>query len=92
MAIYFSQSMEAQKLELVAKGKERAQIAQANKEKEVEIKTKATQEKIRRSMEVNKENREAQIQALQGRLRDHVRFHGTLILIYVLQQILFFSV
>ena len=64
--------MEALKLEPVAKGKERAQIAQANKEKEVEIKTKATQEKIRRSMEVNKENREAQIQALQGRLRDHV--------------------
>ena len=66
--------MEALKLEPVAKGKERAQIAQANKEKEVEIKTKATQEKIRRSMEVNKENREAQIQALQGRLRDHVSY------------------
>ena len=58
----------------MAKGKERAQIAQQKVQEEVEIKTKATQEKIRRSMEVNKENREAQIQALQGRLRDHVRY------------------
>ena len=65
--------MEAAKLESVAKGKERAQQAHVKVQEEVENKTRVTQEKIRRSMEVNKENREAQIQALQGRLRDHVR-------------------
>lgn len=66
------QSLEAEKLAPIAKNKERAQEAISKAQQENEEFSRATQEKLRRSMEVNKENRDAQIQALQTRLRDHV--------------------
>jgi hypothetical protein len=47
-----------------------AKAAQENQEF-----SRQTQEKLRRSMEANKENREAQIKALQERLREHVCIH-----------------
>lgn len=64
--------MEAEKLAPLQKQKERAQEALEKAKQEEESFARATQEKLRRSMEVNKENRDAQIQALQTRLRDHV--------------------
>ncbi|XP_052274201.1 stathmin-like isoform X4 [Dreissena polymorpha] len=64
-------SMEAEKLAPIAKMRERAQEAIERSQQENEEFSRATQEKLRRSMEVNKENRDAQIQALQTRLREH---------------------
>ncbi|WAR24754.1 STMN1-like protein [Mya arenaria] len=65
-------SVEAEKLAPIAKAKERAQEALAKTQQEKEEFARVTQEKLRRSMEVNKENRDAQIQALQSRLREHL--------------------
>ncbi|XP_052274198.1 uncharacterized protein D1044.6-like isoform X2 [Dreissena polymorpha] len=65
-------SMEAEKLAPIAKMRERAQEAIERSQQENEEFSRATQEKLRRSMEVNKENRDAQIQALQTRLREHL--------------------
>ncbi|KAL3869002.1 hypothetical protein ACJMK2_041740 [Sinanodonta woodiana] len=65
------QSLEAMKLDQIAKDRQRAQEALILKQQEEENFARATQEKLRRSMEINKENREAQIKALQDRLRDH---------------------
>ena len=66
------QSLEAEKLAPIAKQKERAQEALTKAQLENEEFSRQTKAKLRRSMEVNKENRDAQIQALQTRLRDHV--------------------
>lgn len=66
------QSVEAKKMTPINKIKERAQEAKVKAQLEEEEFSRQTQEKLRRSMEVNKENRDAQIQALQSRLRDHV--------------------
>lgn len=41
-------------------------------QKEEEEKAKAAQDKLRRSMEITKENRELQIMSLQEKLREHV--------------------
>ncbi|KAK7100781.1 stathmin-like isoform X3 [Littorina saxatilis] len=65
------QSLEAQRLEQLAKEREKAQEVLAKAAQESLQFSKATQEKLRRSMEANKENREAQIKALQERLREH---------------------
>lgn len=64
--------MEVEKLAPLQKQKERAQGALEKAKLEEQSFARATQEKLRRSMEVNKENRDAQIQSLQLRLRDHV--------------------
>ena len=66
------QSLEAQRLDLLAKEREKAQEVMAKAAQESREFSKATREKLRRSMEINKENREAQIKALQDRLREHV--------------------
>lgn len=73
MIIFSIQSLEAQKLEFVAKEKQRLQEALMKSQKEEEEKAKAAQIKLRRSMEITKENREQQIQSLQEKLREHVR-------------------
>ncbi|KAK7468192.1 hypothetical protein BaRGS_00020249 [Batillaria attramentaria] len=65
------QSLEAQRLEQLAKERERAQEVVAKAQQESKEFSHATKEKLRRSMEANKENREAQIKALQERLREH---------------------
>ncbi|XP_076440402.1 uncharacterized protein LOC143279938 isoform X1 [Babylonia areolata] len=65
------QSLEAQRLEQLAKEREKAQEVLAKAAQDNMEFSKATKEKLRRSMEVNKENREAQIKALQERLREH---------------------
>ncbi|XP_025110438.1 stathmin-3-like isoform X2 [Pomacea canaliculata] len=65
------QSLEAQRLEQLAKERERAQEVMAKAQQESKEFSDATKEKLRRSMEANKENREAQIKALQERLREH---------------------
>jgi len=65
------QSLEAQRLEQLAKEREKAQEVMAKAAQESLQFSKQTQEKLRRSMEANKENREAQIKALQERLREH---------------------
>jgi len=70
--LHIFQSMEAEKLAPIAKAKERAQEALTKSQLETEAFARATQDKLRRSMEVNQENRNAQIQALQTRLREHV--------------------
>lgn len=66
------QSLEAQKLEFVAKEKQRMQEALMKSQKEEEEKAKAAQAKLRRSMEITKENRELQIMSLQEKLREHL--------------------
>lgn len=66
------QSLEAQRLEQLAREREKAQEVVAKAQQESLKFSKATKEKLRRSMEMNKENREAQIKALQERLREHV--------------------
>ena len=66
------QSLEAQRLEQLAREREKAQEVVAKAQQESLKFSKATKEKLRRSMELNKENREAQIKALQERLREHV--------------------
>ncbi|KAL8606504.1 hypothetical protein ACOMHN_037735 [Nucella lapillus] len=65
------QSMEAQRLEQLARERDKAQEVMAKAAQESRQFSKQTQEKLRRSMELNKENREAQIKALQDRLREH---------------------
>ena len=70
--VYNLQSLEAQKLEFVAKEKQRMQEALMKSQKEEEEKAKAAQAKLRRSMEITKENRELQIMSLQEKLREHV--------------------
>lgn len=65
------QSLEAQRLEQLAKEREKAQEVMAKAAQESLEFSKQTKEKLRRSMELNKENREAQIKALQERLREH---------------------
>uniref|UniRef100_A0A8W8KE54 Stathmin n=2 Tax=Magallana gigas TaxID=29159 RepID=A0A8W8KE54_MAGGI len=67
------QSLEAQKLEFVAKEKQRMQEALMKSQKEEEEKAKAAQAKLRRSMEITKENRELQIMSLQEKLREHAK-------------------
>lgn len=48
------------------------QEALMKSQKEEEEKAKAAQDKLRRSMEITKENRELQIMSLQEKLREHV--------------------
>lgn len=69
------QSLEAQRLEQLAREREKAQEVMAKAQQESLKFSQATREKLRRSMELNKENREAQIKALQERLREHVGLH-----------------
>lgn len=72
LSCFCKQSLEAQRLEQLAKERERAQEVMAKAQQESKEFSDATKEKLRRSMEANKENREAQIKALQERLREHV--------------------
>ncbi|KAL5015946.1 hypothetical protein ScPMuIL_005535 [Solemya velum] len=66
------QSLEAQKLETIARDKAKIEVAASKVQEEVENFSRLTKDKLRRSLEVTKENREAQIKALQDRLRDHL--------------------
>lgn len=65
------ESLESQKLEQLQKERDRAQQVLQKAQEENTTFSKSTQEKLRRSLELNKGNREAQIQALQERLREH---------------------
>lgn len=61
------------------------QEAMLKSQKEEEEKAKAAQDKLRRSMEITKENRELQIQSLQEKLREHVssvHHRGDLMAVY----------
>lgn len=69
---FLQQSLETQKLEQLQKDRERAQQVLQKAQEENTTFSKSTQEKLRRSLELNKENRQAQIKALQERLREHV--------------------
>lgn len=73
--------MEAQKLETIAKDKAKIEVAAFKVQEEKETFSRITKDKLRRSLEVTKENREAQIKALQDRLRDHVRCFVTFVFI-----------
>ncbi|XP_071119749.1 stathmin-like isoform X4 [Haliotis cracherodii] len=64
-------SLEAQRLEQISRERARAQEKIAKVQEESESFSKQTKEKLRRSMEISKENRELQIKALQERLREH---------------------
>ena len=70
--MFFFKSLEAQRLEQLAKEREKAQEVLIKAQQENAQFSKSTKEKLRRSMELNKENRDAQIKALQERLREHV--------------------
>ncbi|XP_046578290.1 caldesmon-like isoform X1 [Haliotis rubra] len=65
-------SLEAQRLEQISRERARAQEKIAKVQEESESFSKQTKEKLRRSMEISKENRELQIKALQERLREHL--------------------
>ncbi|XP_046327704.1 inner centromere protein-like isoform X2 [Haliotis rufescens] len=66
------ESLEAQRLEQISRERARAQEKIAKVQEESESFSKQTKEKLRRSMEISKENRELQIKALQERLREHL--------------------
>ena len=59
-------------MEFVAKEKAKIKDVLTKSQESEEQFSKAIQAKLRRSMEISKENREVQILALQGKLRDHV--------------------
>lgn len=59
-------------MEQLAKERQKAIEVVTKAQSESEEFSKKTQEKLRRSMELRRENRETQIKALQERLREHV--------------------
>lgn len=69
------QSLETQRLEQLARQREKAVEAASKAATETEEFAKQTREKLRRSMEINKENRDAQLKALQEKLKTHVSCH-----------------
>ncbi|XP_063445019.1 stathmin-2-like isoform X1 [Mytilus trossulus] len=66
------QSLEQQKVQFAAKEKNRVQEVLAKSMEEEEKFAREVKAKLRRSLEVTKENRNMQIQALQEKLRDHL--------------------
>ena len=66
------QSLEQEKLEKLAKTKERAEIARQKIQEQNESFSKETEKKLEGRMGNMEENKNAQIKALQERLRDHV--------------------
>ncbi|KAK6188428.1 hypothetical protein SNE40_004605 [Patella caerulea] len=64
-------SLEAQRLEQLAKERAKAQEIVAKAQEESKIFSEETEKKLRKAMEANKENRETQINALRERLREH---------------------
>lgn len=66
------QSLEQQRVQFAAKEKERVQEVIAKSLEEEEKFAREVKAKLRRSLEVTKENRNLQIQALQEKLRDHL--------------------
>ncbi|CAG2209701.1 STMN1 [Mytilus edulis] len=67
------QSLEQQKVQFAAKEKNRVQEVLAKSMEEEEKFAREVKAKLRRSLEVTKENRNMQIQALQEKLRDHAK-------------------
>lgn len=65
--------IEQERLEQLAKERQKAIEVVTKAQSESEEFSKKTREKLRKSMEIRRENRETQIKALQERLREHVR-------------------
>ncbi|XP_013075616.1 stathmin-1-A-like isoform X2 [Biomphalaria glabrata] len=63
--------IEQERMEQLAKERQKAIEVVTKAQSENEQFSKKTQEKLRRSMEIRRENRETQIRALQERLREH---------------------
>ncbi|RUS71475.1 hypothetical protein EGW08_020761 [Elysia chlorotica] len=63
--------LEQERLEQLAKERQKALEVMSKAQCESEKFSQKTKEKLRRSMEIRKENREQQIRALQERLREH---------------------
>ena len=73
--IYFVgvfQSVEAAKLQAIAKQKERAQEAVKKVEELNDSFAKETEKKLELKIKTNEEKRQEQLDALQGRLKEHV--------------------
>lgn len=66
------QSLEQQKVQFAAKEMTRVQEVLARSQEEEEKFAREVKAKLRRSLEVTKENRNLQIQALQEKLREHL--------------------
>jgi len=66
--------MEASKLQPVNKDKERMQEANLKAQELSEAFSKETERKLSEKMEIIQENKNAQMQAKQERLKEHVRF------------------
>ena len=81
----FLQSFEIQLLERLAHGREKAKGVLEKAALDNRHFAIATQAKLRRSMEVNKENRDGLIKALQERLKEHVSWKKGLF--FVLHQL-----
>ncbi|XP_021350755.1 stathmin-3-like isoform X2 [Mizuhopecten yessoensis] len=65
-------SIEAQKVEFAAREKTKIQEVMSKSMEQEEQFARAAHAKLRRSMEITKENRKLQIMALQDKLRDHL--------------------
>ncbi|XP_005098525.1 stathmin-3 isoform X2 [Aplysia californica] len=63
--------IEAERLEQIARERQKAIEVMNKAQCESELFSLKTKEKLRRSMEIRRENRETQIRALQDRLREH---------------------
>ena len=64
--------MEASKLSLISKEKERAAEANQRVQEFTDTFAKETEKKINEKLESAQENREAQMKALQDKLQEHV--------------------
>lgn len=67
------QLIEQEKMEQLAKERQKVLEVVHKAQNVNEEFSKKTKEKLQRSMEIRRENRENQIKALQERLREHVR-------------------
>lgn len=72
LKIVLFQLIEQERMEQLAKERQKAIEVVTKAQSESEQFSQKTKEKLRRSMEARRENRETQIRALQERLREHV--------------------